>query len=80
MHCGETVVSEAIESAVKASERVLSEVRDGKCRRGEALEAPRRPDAEEHTHEQSEILGGERDDVTLLYVLDSAARCAVRLR
>ena len=78
MHCGETVVSEAIESAVKASERVLSEVRDGKRRRGEALEAPRRPDAEEHT--QSEILGGERDDVTLLYVLDSAARCAVRLR
>src|SRR6516164_8953530 len=72
MDCGETVVSKPIEDAVKASKGLLSEIHDGECERGEPLEAPRRADAEEHAHEQPQILRRERNDVALLHVLDSA--------
>ena len=41
MHCGETVMSEAIEDAVKASKGLLGEIDDGKRQGGE-------PHAHEH--------------------------------
>ena len=42
---------------------------DRKDRRGEALQAPRRPDPEEK-HRQ--VPSGERDEVALLHVLDAS--------
>jgi hypothetical protein len=45
---------------------------DRKDRRGEALQAPRRPDPEESAHQHRQVPSGERDEVALLHVLDAS--------
>src|SRR2546428_184047 len=46
--------------------------------RREPLQAPRRPDPEQHTHQHSEVPSGQGDEVALLHILSPAQPCASR--
>ena len=59
---------ETVRGRKELPERLYEGANGRKDRRGESLQAPRRPDPEESAHQYRQVPSGERDEVALLHV------------